>query len=51
MKLKVTITGKLDLSPGDAKALRRVSPELVAQTVFASGSDVKVTVQKEKGEE
>ena len=50
MKVKVTIAGKLDLSPEDTRTLRGATPELVAQTLVASGSDVKVTVQKDKEE-
>jgi len=45
MKVKVSVTGTLELDEKDIKALRNASTEEAAMTLVAQSKDVKVTVR------
>lgn len=45
MKVKVTITGTLDLSKGDVRALREASAEQVMNTLLDNSDDIAVELE------
>jgi len=48
MKVKVSVTGTLELDGKDVKALRGASVEEAAMTLVAQSEDVHVTIRKPK---
>lgn len=46
MKVKVTVTGTLDLEEADVKLLKKASPGEVLDTMRYGAEDKKVTIKK-----